>query len=132
VATVVARSQLPDLHIQRYAMITTPDRFEERIASVTESLGVSQRVADLLIQRIEQDTGVSVQSMNVSDLVPHISVEKGLILHDRADRVIDIAQARSVAASQPRFQLEEVNDTGHYRILRTDETLERMVSFLVG
>ncbi|MEL7145516.1 MAG: hypothetical protein AAFO69_04040 [Bacteroidota bacterium] len=59
-----------------------------------------------------------------------IKVEKSLILHDVADRVIPIHQSIAVAANWPQCKHEEVTETGHFRILRTESVLNRVIQFL--
>ena len=55
---------------------------------------------------------------------------QALILHDKADKVIDISQSRNVFQNWPQCQMEEIEGTGHFRILRTESVLERVVDFL--
>jgi len=131
VATTAALSELPDVTIERYAMVTTPDRFQQRIDELTTELGVSQRACARLVQRLESEIGQPVSELNVSDYVGHIRVGTARIFHDKSDRIIDIEHARRVASSDERFELEEVEGTGHYRILRTPAVLDSIRSFLL-
>ena len=40
----------PDIHIDKYLLLTTPDRFIERIDDVSASIGITEKVKNLLIK----------------------------------------------------------------------------------
>lgn len=130
VATTFALSQKPDLQIEKYVLFTTPDRFEERIASVCESVGISNTIKMRLIKQLEEETGIKVNEMNVSDFAPKTNVNKALVLHDVNDKVIPIEQSKRVVGNWPVAVMEEVSNTGHFRILRTERVLGSAMDFL--
>ena len=54
-----------------------------------------------------------------------------LVLHDEDDAMIDVAQARALAAAHPRsVRLELTSGLGHNRPLRDDAVLDRIVEFV--
>ncbi|MEM8583980.1 MAG: alpha/beta hydrolase [Bacteroidota bacterium] len=130
VATTYSLYDNPDLHIERYALITTPDRFSERIDDVANKAGISKRAKDLLIKRLKQEIDKDINALNVSDFVPSVKVEKALIFHDKNDRVIPIEISRRVHQNWPASSFREVEGTGHFRILRTPEVIDEAVAFL--
>ena len=50
VATTYALFENPDIHIDKYLLLTTPDRFIERIDDVSASIGITEKVKNLLIK----------------------------------------------------------------------------------
>jgi pimeloyl-ACP methyl ester carboxylesterase len=130
VATTFALWQNRDLKIDKYALLTTPDRFVQRIDQVSEQVGISQKVILPLIEKLEREFDVVVGDLNVSDWVKEINVLQACIWHDRADKVIPLIQSQSVNESWPNAELRVVQNTGHFRILRTKEIIDSVVDFL--
>ncbi len=131
VAISYALFQNRQLSLDRAVLITTPDRFSERIADVAEKVGVSHKVQKRLVQRMQQ-ANIDVSKFNVSDFVRHIDVGHALILHDREDRVIPISQSRNVHRNWPQAEFLEVEGTGHFRILRTPHVIDHIVDFITA
>ena len=129
VAISYALYQNPHLSLNKAVLVTTPDRFSERISDVADRVGVSAKVQRRLVARM-QAANIDVSNFNVSDFVKTINVEAALILHDRDDKVIPIHQSKNVHANWPQAQFVEVQGTGHFRILRTPEVLDRIVEFI--
>lgn len=131
VATTYALSLHPEFQIERYAQITCPDRFKQRIDDVAEMVGITDKVKQKLIKELEIQVGMDVSEMNVSSIVPALSVEKVFLIADKDDKIIPIERNRSVAAAWgDRCHYVEVSGTGHFRILRTESVLEQVVGFI--
>ncbi|MEO0472084.1 MAG: alpha/beta hydrolase [Bacteroidota bacterium] len=130
VATTYALSQLPETEIEQYLMITTPDRFSQRIQDVSEQVGINETVKQRLIDRLTAETKQDLTKLNVSDFVQQIKVKEALIIHDRDDRVIPLSYSEGVHAKWPQSRLEVIEGTGHYRILSDAQTLTLMRDFL--
>lgn len=130
VATSFALYDNPDIHIDKYLMLTTPDRFTERIDDVASAIGITDKVKTLLIKKLEAATGKDVQHLNVSDFVKSINVKSAMIIHDKDDKVIPISRSRNVQANWSAAEFLEVTGTGHFRILRDDSVINTVIDFL--
>jgi len=130
VATTYALYQNKDLLIDQYVLLTTPNRFIERINDVAATIGISQKVKNQLIDRLEKETNQSVENLNVSDFVPHINVKQALIIHDTNDKVIPIERSKTVCNNWQACQFVEVQGTGHFRILRDSNVIQQVLGFL--
>lgn len=130
VATTFALSQRPNVSIDKYVMLTTPNSFLERINDVAAAVGISDSVKLRLIKRLERETGFKVEDLSVADFVRQLNVKQSLIIHDVDDRVIPIAQSRKVHENWDASIMEEISGTGHFRILRTDYVIERVINYL--
>ena len=131
VATTSALVEHPYLQIDKYVLLTTPDKFSDRINSVVEQVGVTQKVKNLLIKRIETEQNVNLSSFSVSQYVKNIKANQVLILHDRNDKVIPVAYSKNVCDSWGDCcQLKVVEGTGHFRILRTESVIKEVVAFM--
>ncbi|MEO1627985.1 MAG: alpha/beta hydrolase [Bacteroidota bacterium] len=130
IATTYALYNNPSLKIDKYVLLTVPDRFEQRIDTVAQNVGITPKVKSLLIQQLEKETQQKVSSFNVSNFVGQINVQKALILHDKDDKVIPISRSQTVCDNWPQCKLITVEGTGHFRILRTDSVLQQVIDFL--
>jgi pimeloyl-ACP methyl ester carboxylesterase len=130
VATTYALFCNPDLHIERYVLLTTPDKFSERIQDVADQVGITEKVKQKLIHRLEIETGENVSNFNVSEFVKTIDVAQALIIHDKNDTVIPIHRSKNVYQSWKVCEFWEIEGTGHFRILRTEVVLQRVLEFL--
>lgn len=116
--------------IEKYLLLTSPDRFLDRIEGVAKQVGITDKVKQLLIARLEKETQVKVETLNVSSFAPQIDVKQALIIHDKNDKVIPIAQSKRIHDNWPVCDFVEIEGTGHFRILRTDFVIDQVVSFL--
>ncbi len=130
VATTYSLSQNPALKIDKYVLFTTPNRFLDRIDEVAEFVGIHEKVKQQLITRLEKKFDLELDKLNVDEFVQKVEVKEALVLHDTNDRVLNIKESRAVVDRWNQASLEEVTETGHYRILRTPEVLEKAVRFL--
>ncbi|MEM7134455.1 MAG: alpha/beta hydrolase [Chloroflexota bacterium] len=132
VATALALSKLAETRVKELVMITTPNRFSDRINQVAEFLGLSLLTKEALIKEIEENTDIEVASLALSERCQELPLEQVLIVHDKADKVTPIAWAREIAAAWDIVTLIEIENTGHYRILIASQTEEAVVNFLFG
>lgn len=130
VATTYSLFVNQDIKINKYALLTTPDKFSERISDVADAAGFTDVVMRKLIEKLESELNIDVQSLNVSRFVKDINVEKSLIIHDRNDKVIPIERSLNVYENWPESEFVEVTETGHFRILRTEGVLKTVIAFL--
>lgn len=130
VATTYALRNIREIKIEKYLLLTTPDKFSERIDDVASSVGVTDKVKNILIKRIEKETDLDVKSMNVSDNVKNINVAEALIIHDKNDKVIPIYQSKNVYQNWDNCEFKEIEGTGHFRILRTEKVIDDIINFM--
>ncbi len=130
VATTGALFDNLDITIDAYALLTTPDKFAERLDQVADQTGISNGVKKRLKSTIERELGMKAESLNVSDWVREIGVRRAAIWHGKTDTVIPIAQSRNVALNWSEAEMNEIPEVGHFRILRSPEILEQVITFL--
>lgn len=130
VATTYSLYANQDLHINRYVLLTTPDKFLERIDDVATQSGITEKVKYRLIDKLEAESGYSASDLNVHDFVQQVHVDKALIIHDKNDKIIPISQSLNVHQHWNNSEFEAIEGTGHFRILRTDFVLDKVLEFL--
>lgn len=129
-AAIFALYDNPEIVIERYALLTVPDKFMQRIETVSKQIGLNNNVKERLIAELEKNLPWPVHSANVSNKVKNINVKKALIVHDKDDKVLPISHAKNVCRNWKECDFEEVKGTGHFRILRTNNVLEKVADFL--
>jgi len=132
VAALGALGKNPEIQINRYVAFTIPNKFSERIREVCSEFGLPKKVIRQLIDKIEREEGVSVETLNVEDYAKQSSVHKALLLHDINDRILPIRKSAEVAEKWKNAELVEVKNTGHYKILTDSHSLNITVSFLTN
>lgn len=130
VATTYSLSINPDIHIEKYVLLTAPDRFSERIDHVAKQMGISENVKRKLIAKLKKESGMEVDQLNVSLFVQKINVERALIIQDRNDRIVPLSQSNEVHKHWKASTLEVIEGTGHFKILRDQKVVARVVEFL--
>lgn len=130
VATTYALFQNQDIEIDKYILLTTPDKFSDRINWIAEHVGITEKVKSIMINNIEKDTGLDIDILNVSNFVKEINVKKAMIIHDKNDKVLPIEISKQVADNWDVCTFKEIEDTGHFRILRTPSVLDDVYNFL--
>lgn len=132
VATTYALSKNPEIEIDRYLLLTVPDKFSDRIDTVADAVGISDKVVKMLKAKLEQEYKQKISDLNVSDFVKVASVKSALVLHDENDRVLPIESSKGVVSNWPQATLEPVSGTGHFRILREDAIIQRVADWING
>ncbi len=130
VATTYALFNDTELEIDKYVLLTTPDTFLERINDVSRQIGITEKVKNRLIKRLENETRLDVITLSVSKFVRKINVSKSLIIHDKNDKVIPINRSLNVHKNWKDNIFETIEGTGHFRILRTEKVINRTIQFI--
>jgi len=130
VATTLALFNNQNIEIDKYALLTTPDKFKDRIDDVGRSVGITTKVKKILIEKLEGEMGVKVSEANVSSFVKGINVKKSLIIHDKNDKVISVEQSKNVHKNWEVSTFREIEGTGHFRILRTPKVCDEVIRFM--
>lgn len=130
VATTYALYRNKDVKIDKYVLLTTPDKFSQRVNDVAKNVGITEKVKSKLIEKLQGEIKIKVTEANVSSFVKEIAVHKALIIHDKNDKVIPIEQSKNVYQNWKGCEFKEIEGTGHFRILRTVEVTEAIISFM--
>ena len=130
VATTYALFKNQHLHIDKYALLTTPDKFTERIDDVIQQVGIANNVKEILISKLKEIVGTDLDMLSVSEFVKNINVAKALIIHDKNDTLIPIERSLNVHHNWNESEFITIEGTGHFRILRTESVINQVVDFL--
>ena len=129
VATTYSLAKNSELKLDKYVLITCPDKFRERIDAVANDFGLAKGVVDRLIIKIERDFNLDVGRLNVSEFVKEVKVRKAYILHDQDDQQLPLSQAMHVHENWSNSALEIVRGTGHFKILQDEGVIAKILNF---
>jgi pimeloyl-ACP methyl ester carboxylesterase len=122
VATIFALSNLK-ANIKQIILLTTPNRFEDRIQMVIDALGLSNRTKNALIKLFEKKTGYDPLTLNATDFTQNITAEKVTFIHDKNDQAVPIEWSKAVHQSWKNSEFIEIEHTGHFKMLWSKTTL---------
>ena len=119
------------LQIEKFIMFAPPNKFSDRVNDVMDIAGVSKKVKKPLINKIESEFGLPFETLNISNFIKKINVEKALILHDLNDKVCSVQYSREIYKNWPESQLEILEGTGHSKILRANISIDKTINFIL-
>jgi alpha/beta superfamily hydrolase len=123
-------SQNAGLKIDNYVLLTTPNKFLDRIDTVAEEVGIANKVKSKLINRLEKELKLDLASISVASLSQNVSVKNALIIHDENDKVLSLKESIAVNQAWDASELETITGTGHFKILKSEAVHNRIISFL--
>ncbi len=130
-AAATARAVTHGLAAGRLVLVspwTRPQTWVERFAA---AFGLSGSMTDRLVRAVEEEAGGRLHAIDLEVVAPAIA-HPTLVVHDRDDALVEIADVRAAAAALRAGALVETHGLGHSRILRAREVVERVVGFVAG
>ena len=119
------------LQIEKFIMFAPPNKFSDRVNDVMDIAGVSKKVKKPLINKIESEFGLPFETLNISNFIKKINVEKALILHDLNDKVCSVQYSKEIYKNWAESQLEILEGTGHSKILRANISIDKTINFIL-
>lgn len=98
------------------------------IGAMAELLGFSGRTQSAMLRRLEAMLGRPMSDFDA--LNPSRPMPATLIVHDRHDKEVPLAEATQIATAWPAVELVTTEGLGHRRILRDAGVVERVVNFV--
>ncbi|MDG6103033.1 alpha/beta fold hydrolase [Dactylosporangium aurantiacum] len=111
------------------APMASPASYAEYFARV---LGFGPRVLSRLNRRVERRVGAPMRHFDVPELGRAVLMPPTLIVHDRADRSIPVADGIAIAEAWPTATLRITEGLGHRGLLREPQVVGAVVDFIDG
>ncbi|MEO1436737.1 MAG: alpha/beta hydrolase [Bacteroidota bacterium] len=116
--TGLALQENQDLNIEKWIMVTTPNRFQDRMGQLKTFLGLSDRTMSRLYPKIKSDTSFELGELSMLHFSKTIkNVKDILIVHSKSDKILPIEWARQANEVLPNSSMIELDGLGHYGIL---------------
>ena len=91
--------------------------------------GVPRKIYLQLMEEIEDEIKIPLETQNPSDLIGEIDNDV-LIIHDLDDRTTPIEPARKIAKQLKNVSIVETEGFGHNKMLRETIVIERSLAFV--
>lgn len=116
---------------EKLVIIGSPSRIDQIFKNYFAMIRLPQEARrhfeDLLRQRYQ----LEIENMQVNHWLHSIPHVKGLLIHDRDDKVIPFEESVNLANHWPLATLTETEGLGHYRIMKSEYVVETIVRFLI-
>lgn len=127
-ATAAILAARDGLETATLVALAPPVRLRHAVDRFRQMLALPEPAVVGLQRSIERRFGMTVWERYAADRVP-VDLPT-LIVHDRDDAQVDLADARTLAAAWPDARLVETAGLGHQRIVRDPQVVESVVSFV--
>ncbi len=119
------------LAVRRAVFFAPFVRFQSVWAQFRAGLGVSEEIWTRMVREAEQWLEVRFDAIAPSELAPHMTTPL-LVLHDVEDREVTFADGAELVSRWPGATLHQVEQLGHFRLLRDPACVAEAVRFLGG
>ncbi len=127
-AYALANGKLPTP--EKLVLLTIPDRFEDIFASFARMMRMGEKGKNGMFKYLKKTYGVDIGDMVVSNLALDMTVQKTLIVHSPADKVVPFRWSEKVAGNWPNAAFYTPAAIGHYRMLWEPAVLGHVKEFI--
>lgn len=117
VALTTALYELQPFEAKDIVVLTSPDRFIDRIEEGVAMMGLTYRTRDALVNMLRENTPYDPDTASVSGYVKSIPAQRIWLIHDTADRVLPYEWSERIQANWNGAVLKPISGTGHFRML---------------
>jgi len=118
------------LPARRLVLLGAPSRPSRMIAGFADRIGLPPQAREALDRRFDAHAGRPVEQLDVLSLALPPGVE-ALVVHDRDDDVIPVAEARLLEAAWPGARFLYTDGLGHRDILADAAVVDTVARFIV-
>jgi pimeloyl-ACP methyl ester carboxylesterase len=126
----LALSQKMGYPVNRMFIVTSPDRFEDRVIQVIDMMGLPLRAKERLLDHFETATQLPVRELGVAHYCKQLKPTRAMVLHGSNDNVLPQEWSRNVSESIQNAEFCIIEGAGHYRILWHPETQKRLIELI--
>lgn len=130
IITIGALAELPSYQLKQLVLLTTPDKLIDYTRNLMNQLGLGIKTEQNLLQLIKKQTGKDPYLLNGSNLCQNIKTERGLFIHDKNDRMLPVVWSKNVQQNLQNTELIEIENTGHFKMLWAETTLDILDAWL--
>ena len=121
-----------DYKVDRLVFLTNPNKVEDIFTEFKETIGLSEKAYRSLIKRTTQLLGAPISTLDVDTNLKQIKFEKLLMIHDINDQVLPYSNSQNIHSELENSQLITLDKVGHYKMLWTDEVVDKATAFVQG
>ena len=130
VAVLMTHNELPQ-YLDKIALISMLPDFSGEFKRFTATTNISGKTESQLRNLIEKRLHKRVEDFDLTNNFNKITHEKMMIVHDYQDQLIDIALLKKLSNLWTQPQYFFTNGLGHFRILKSEKVIDRIIEFLL-
>ena len=131
VTTAMTLMEHLHLPIDLWMMITTPHTFMSKLERTSSQFGLNVNVINKIAKLVESDVNKAVEELDMVAYCKKFNqVKKAVIVQSRSDKVIPVEWARIVNKAFEQCELIELDNLGHYGILKSTELTHIIEQYL--
>ena len=111
------------------AIIGSGDKIRNVFYRFSEQLQFSDKVTERMIQTVEKQFGINLESYSSSMSLEHLKMPL-LIVHDKDDKETPFTYSKDLHKIANNSELLWTSGLGHHRILRDSKTVQHIVQFI--
>jgi len=123
------RAMRDGVSMKSAAIIGSGDKIRNVFYRFSEQLQFSGKVTERMIQTVEKQFGMNLESYSSSMSLEHLDIPL-LIVHDQDDKETPFAYSKTLHKIANNSELLLTSGLGHHRILRDSMTIQHVVQFL--
>ena len=128
-AAIFALSQ--GLNVSNLVNIGSPTNGDEIITEFLKKINGSAKVVASFDRQVQKKYGRPFSAFSSEALAGHLPPINLLLIHDENDKEVSIKQAERLQKLIPGAELMTTSRLGHTRILRSDEIIDKSLSFVI-
>jgi len=117
------------LAAERFAVIGSPSRIDEVLATFVRIAKLTPATASALIRLTERRVGCPASALDGVPIARRLG-KPLLVVHAEDDKEVAVDHARRYASAGPHVRFHWANGYGHRRIVSAREVMEGIVAFL--
>ncbi len=118
--------------VKKIALISPPQSLRKIYDKFQQRLGIPAKVGQALTKKLEQIHGDLWNNYSNEMLLKRLKNISGIVIHDQGDKEIVFDEGLAVAKAWNGCQFMKTTGLGHYRILKSDEVIDRVVGLITG
>jgi len=117
------------ISIKSVVIIGSGDKVRNVFYRFSEQLQFSDKVTERMIQTVEKQFGMTLESYSSSMNLKHLEMPL-LIVHDKNDKETPFAYSKDLHEIAKNSELILTSGLGHHRILRDSKTVQHIIQFI--
>jgi pimeloyl-ACP methyl ester carboxylesterase len=114
---------------QKLVLISGPSSIENVLRQFAGFIGLNKKGINKFVEFISNVVGASPQDLDTQILLKNSNIPT-LVIHDEQDLEVPASESKRLASVLKNVELFLSNDLGHRKILKSQEILQKVVSFI--
>ena len=130
VLAYASRRLMPNVAIPKAIMLGVPLNFDDMLLKIERIMNFSDKVLPNVNQMIFDIAGEYPIDMNIPLAANKTQIEELMILHDKNDPISSFEYAEEIHEAWTNSKLVVTEGLGHYRILKNQQVVDKVVGFI--